>query len=722
MEILSFHESGLYLTFGITKSGFIRLLHFSGVPYDPSLDENALKGEDGEPAYVEDGYQFAQIQLSGVNRPFEKQGNMFIATMPGCAMKYVSSSITEKDAGRVLEIVQKDPETGIAVTSFFEFYQGLSCVRVHNEVRNEGDRAWTLEYLGTFSYLGVGKDGVREASGSSDDRICLHVPYNGWQKEVSWQTHTLCDLGLAWTQPHVMRRTSRTIVFSNTGNWSTKDAIPMAVIENRGVGTLFFQIEHNGSWEWEIGQQANHFFLNLSGPEEVHHHFSKCLRPGECFSGVPACVGVAPGGFSEAIQVLTRYRRLIRRPNRDNEELPVIFNDYMNCLFGDPTSENEPPLIDAAADAGCEYYVIDAGWYAPGPWWDGVGEWKESRERFPDGIRALTDRIRARGMVPGLWLELEVMGIHCPLVEKLPDDWFFTRHGERVYDRSRLQLDFRHPEVRAYAESVIDRLVNTYGAGYIKMDYNIEPGIGTDRAADSPGAALLDHERAYLAWLDSVFARYPDLVIENCSSGGMRMDYAMLSRYSIQSTSDQEDYVHYSTISCNAPSAVTSEQAAVWSYPMRDADEETTVFNMVNAMVGRIHQSGHLAELSKGTRALVDEGIRTYKTMRSVIRTSLPYWPIGYARATDPVACLMLTGEHCAYLALWHRHGEAVTLDLPLASGLCGQNACEVRILYPSSLKLQAETPFTLDEKNQTLRVSMPDLPCARLFEIRWEV
>ena len=56
---------------------------------------------------------------------------------------------------------------------------------------------------------------------------------------------------------------------------------------------------------------------------------------------------------------------MIRRPNKDDENLPVIFNDYMNCLFGDPTTEKELPLIDAAAECGCEYYVIDAGWYAP---------------------------------------------------------------------------------------------------------------------------------------------------------------------------------------------------------------------------------------------------------------------------------------------------------------------------------------------------------------------
>ena len=184
--------------------------------------------------------------------------------------------------------------------------------------------------------------------------------------------------------------------------------------------------------------------------------------------------------MEEAAGELTKYRRAIRRKNEDNEKLPVIFNDYMNCLWGDPTTEKELPLIDKAKEAGCEYFCVDCGWYSAGFWWDGVGEWLPSKERFPGGLKEVMDYIRSKGMVPGVWLELEVMGIKCPKADKVPDDWYFMRHGKKVYDRSRYQLDFRNPEVIAHATEVIDRLVNEYGVGYIKMDYNIEPGIGTE--------------------------------------------------------------------------------------------------------------------------------------------------------------------------------------------------------------------------------------------------
>ena len=715
LNIFTAEEGNMRLVFGITPSQKIRLLYFGTESWELSQDPNLCSSDRDR--WLEDGYLFSQIQLAGLNSPYEKQGNMYIASMPGCSMHYVSHSMEENALGRRLSIVQNDPESGIRLISFFQFYRGLSLVRVFHQVENEGPKARVLTYLGSFSCLGWELGG----DSSADQKIRIHIPHNGWQKELSWRDYSLPDLGLAENQPHVMRRTSKTFDVTNTGNWSSKNYLPMALLENtESRSTLFFQIEHNGSWHWEIGLQSNHYFLNISGPTCTQSDFAVRLQPGESFTSVPVCIGAVRGSISEGISELVQYRRLIRRPNADNEKLPVIFNDYMNCLFGDPTTEKELPLIEAASKAGCEYYVIDAGWYADGFWWDGVGEWKESRKRFPGGLKQLTDIIRSKGMIPGLWLELEVMGIRCPLVKDLPKDCFFTRFGEPVYDRSRMQLDFRNPEVRAFADSIIDRLVLEYGVGYIKMDYNIEPGVGTDHASFTPGEGLFRHEQAYLQWLDSIFARYPDLVIENCSSGGMRMDYAMLSRYSIQSTSDQEDYVHYATIACNAPSGVNSEQSAVWSYPQRDSDDETAAYNMINAMTGRVHQSGHLAELESSPLAMVFEGLEKYQHLRKMIPRSLPFWPLGFAHTEDPLACLVLRGEKECFLALWHqtrkRDSLPLTVHVPLSGLPEAERLLTPEIFYPSKESLQPAVDFSWDEKKKILTVTFREAPCARLF------
>ncbi|MCD7821948.1 MAG: alpha-galactosidase [Clostridiales bacterium] len=720
MNRISIFHNGIHLEFCVTQSGQLKFLHFSPNPLNESDLLTQKEADPWGPDFLTQGWPLVQVQVSGYNRPYERQGNKHLVTAPGYALRYVSHRDEENELGRLLTFVQEDDETGLRVTSWMQFYGDLPVVRCASRVENRGEEVQTLEYVSSFFYQGVEK----ESTLPTDEKMSLLIPHNSWMKEMNRKRYTFPDLGLQSSQPTLYApRTSKSFCIQNTGHWSTKEFLPMGYLANSGANSaLFWQIEHNGSWLAELSDYNGHFCLGLSGPTELQSHWSKDLQPGDSFTTVPVAVGTVENSFDAAMAALTRYRRLIRRPNADDENLPVIFNDYMNCLFGDPTTEKELPLIDAAAAAGCEYYVIDAGWYSPGFWWDSVGEWKESRERFrrqaalpglrpslPDGLRALTDYIRSKGMVPGVWLELESMGIHCPLAAQVPDDWFFLRHGKKVYDRSRYQLDFRNPQVIDHVNEVVRRVVEDYGVGYIKMDYNIEPGIGTEVRADSVGDGLLQHERAYLRWLEGVFDRYPGLVIENCSSGGLRMDYAMLSRYSIQSTSDMEDYRMYATIAANAPAAVTPEQAAVWSYPMRGGDVEETVFNMVNALLLRVHQSGHLAELSPERLAYVHQGIAWYKSIRSHLKNAVPFWPLGLSDYRDVWSALALEDGTVGYLALWRRGGDEsrLTVPLPRWAGRAAQVACA----YPAGA-----CAFRWDEAAGRLTVDFPAPVMARIF------
>ena len=297
------------------------------------------------------------------------------------------------------------------------------------------------------------------------------------------------------------------------------------------------------------------------------------------------------------------------------------------------------------------------------------------------------------------------MGINCPKAKRVPDDWFFQIEGRRVIDESRYQLDFRNPAVRAHADEVIDRLVNEYGVGYIKMDYNINAGVGTQLHSDTAGEGLLAHTRAYLAWLDDVFARYPELVIENCSSGGMRMEYSHLSRHSIQSVTDQTDYIKMGCIACNCMTACTPEQAAIWSYPMREGDEEETIFNMVNAMLLRIHQCGHLAELSKQRLELVREGIATHMEIVGKLKEGLPFWPIGLGAFGDAFLCVGVRCEGEAYMAVWHTKQGEETVHIPM------RDYAHAEMIYPGAFAVPMRCT------GGTLEVTLSGVS-ARLFRL----
>lgn len=690
---LDIEENGLRLVLDKDEKGDVRLLHFSALPF-----HEAIVKEKERP-----GYRLLELQVTGEDRA-EYHGRTHRASYPGLRMVYAGHGDTRNQWGRKLEIVLADPLTGLKATQHFQFYDGLKTVRCRTALKHEGDTPLGIEYISSFALTGADKEGE---SGRSD-KMSVTLAHYGWQSELQWRTYTLPELGMS----HLADRGSKRIAASNTGSWSSAELAPMAVMTNKEAGaSLYWQIEHNGSWHWELTDQHDRLTLLAGGPTEHDNQWWIQLLPGQSFESVPVSVGSVIGGFDEAAGELTRYRRVIRRPNEDNRLLRVIFNDYMNCLWGDPTTEKLLPLIDAAAEIGCEYFTIDAGWYAAGEWWDGVGEWLPSGERFPEGIRHVLNYIRDRGMIPGLWLELEVMGIHSPKLAGTDDGWFFMRHGRRVKDRSRYQLDFRHPAVIAHADEVIDRLVNDYGVGYIKMDYNINAGSGTETDADSFGDGLLQHNRAYLDWLDAVFARYPELVIENCSSGGMRMDYAMLSRYSIQSTSDQEHYVHYAGIAAGSPGVLAPEQAAVWSYPLREGDDEEVIFNMVNALLLRVHQSGHLAELSPRRRALVKEALDVYKSFRADIPQALPFWPLGLPDPGCGWTSLGLSAGDKRYVALWRTSGDESSAALPLP-GLAGRHVSAV-CLYPAE---GHGTALAWDRESGTLTAELPPGQTARLL------
>lgn len=694
--------NGLALYFDFDPENPVRLLDVTTLPYSRKLDpeQRLLKWA-----------RLVEIQASGLDQD-DHHGNKYTGTLPGGLLRYESHSRSRTTLGPKLEIRQVGG--GLTVTSHLQFLGKLPAFRSWTVVLNSGKAPILLEYVSTFALAGISREGTQPWA----RKMRLHLADNAWCGECQWRSGRLPDFGLNPVYPPTggsgfgLGRVS----IASQGTWSTQGYLPMGALENTETGeTHFWQIEHNGSWHWEVGDLARELYLRLAGPTWREGHWSRHLQPGDSFETVPATFGRVTGSIQEALRTLTQVRRWIRRPHRDMEELPVIFNDYMNCLFGDPTTEQLQPVIAAAAAVGSEYFVIDAGWYAERgrSWWDTVGEWEPSATRFPGGLKEVTDSIRNSGMIPGLWLEIEVMGVNCPLAAQLPDSWFFQRAGRRVIDHGRYQFDFRNPEVCAHAHAVVDRLVRDFGIGYLKMDYNINAGPGTDFEADSLGHGLLGHNRGYLDWVRAVFDRHPELVIENCSSGGLRMDYAQLSVHSIQSTSDQTDYRITGLITAACASAVTPEQAAAWTYPLKEGNEEETIFNMVNALLLRVHQSGRLHEISARRLERVREGIDVYKGIRSDIAKGLPFWPLGLPRIGDGWASFGLDCGAVSYLAVWRLDSKQRTQALPLPQWK-GQKIA-VRLLYPEGVK----APLKWSGASGILKVELARNNTARLFVIR---
>jgi alpha-galactosidase len=630
--------------------------------------------------YNSSGVEVA-LQCSGENSPDQSMKSG--VGQPGARLLFAGKREESTRGGKRLVCIHTDPILRLRVESVYDALDGLPVVRRYTRLTNEGSSSVGIEFLSSAMLHGLA------APQDYDRELRIHIAVNSWMAEGQWHTLRPSEMGFvenertSWSQAQA----------GSVGSWSTERYLPMAMAENTRLGLIWFwQIEHNGSWYWEISNvsardnNADNVYAYLGGPDDLHAAAWKSLKPGETYETVPMAIGCVHGGFSDAVEALTRYRRTTcEKPRKNNLGCPVIFNDYMNCLWGDPTEEKELPIIAAAAKAGCEYFVIDAGWYADlhEDWSQTIGSWQSSPTRWPRGLKFVLDQIRQAGMIPGLWLEPEVAGAKSLLAQK-PDSWFFVRHGKRVLKNSRFLLDFRNPEVKDYLDQVIARLLSDYGIGYIKMDYNVDSLQGTELNADSFGQGLLEHNRAHLAWLDSLLNRYPSLIIENCGSGGGRMDYAMLSRLQLQSMTDQEDYLKVPMILVGSSAAVLPEQLAIWSYPLAKADADQASFNMVTAMMCRIHQSGRLDSLSREASKQVVEAIRVYKQiLRKHIPEAVPFYPLGTADVTDfktPVALGMRSPQQTV-LAVWRIDGPATTKIPSMIR--------DPRLLYPTDLGIR---------------------------------
>lgn len=692
------HEA-LHLEFALGDDGSARLTHL-GPP-----------GEAGSAP----GASLPLVEVTAAGHGRDWSGSRLIGTALGGRLRHRSHRAARDGDWHTLTVHLQDPESGLVAEVTYRSPDGIPVLRSEVTLRNKGR---TTVHLESVSSLAVGC--LTPQDTAALDAADLLWADNDWLAECRWQRQPMRRATPAHSGRVKYGHGKAGFELAGRGTWSSCGHLPMGGLTDRRTGrTWVWQIEHNGGgWRWECQEHDRAAYVALFGPTDTHHGWRHHLEPGAAFRTVPVALSFSSdGGPDAAFAALTRYRRAHRRPHPDHRSLPVVFNDYMNCLMGDPSTDKLLPLIDAAAEAGAEYFVIDAGWYDDSDgWWTSVGAWEPAASRFPGekGIHEVLDRIRERGMVPGLWLEPEVVGVHSPVAKSLPEEAFFRRDGVRVTETGRHHLDLRHSAARAHLDQVVDRLVGEWGVGYLKLDHNIDPGAGTSaHPGETPGTGLLGHNRAHLDWLDGVLDRYPHLVVENCASGGMRWDHALLSRLQLQSTSDQQNLHLYPPIAASAPTAVTPEQGAVWAYPQPEDSLDEVAFTMAGALLGRIHLSGRLAELGPEARALVHEAITVYKAIRADLPRAVPSWPLGLPAWDDPWIALALRTPATTYLTVWRRTGAAATTTLRLPERADG-GAARVEVLYPvASQAVAAWNPDTAD-----LTVTLPTAPSAALLRI----
>jgi len=317
---------------------------------------------------------------------------------------------------------------------------------------------------------------------------------------------------------------------------------PTFFARNRATGEWFVaSLGYSGNWAMSLTGAADEasdrakLFFSL-GPAAADPAL-RVLDPGETVPTPETHVLIMASDLDRVIQALHDHvRREVVLPPIPGREYQVESNHRGYIV----DHESEPALlreVDYASDIGAEEFLIDAGWFGPDPnaWWNNAGDW-HAGSWLPNDISPVREYARRKGLLFGLWVEIESAGAASDLRRKHPD-WLMTRDGKPVAGGR--QLDLTKPEVAAWVESEIARLIRRYDLDMFRLDYNHSVDGGGNRVKDGFTENLMwRYVDALYGIFDRIHARFPKVILQNCAGGGGRLDFGILRRFHNTELSD----------------------------------------------------------------------------------------------------------------------------------------------------------------------------------------
>ena len=522
------------------------------------------------------------------------------------ALKFVSQA---REGNTVVTTVSDG--AGRTVRHRVSWAEGLRAVVVSCVFENTGDRPVVLNLLSSVNLSGITPFTEGDAAGA----LQLHRIRSMWSAEGRLQTESIEEAMLerSWTG-HALR----VCRFGQVGSMPVRDYFPFAALEDRKAGvTWAVQLACPSSWQMEIRRRDDCLNLMASLADEDFGHWAKTVNPGESFETPEAYLTAGEGGVDRVSQrLLTVHRRNMPRPDA---ELPVMFNEYCTT-WGNPTHANLERIAQCLEGRGLDFLVIDAGWYRkPGAGWsDCGGDWiPEEKEMFPQGLKAAADMIRARGMKPGLWFEAETAAPDSEMFRR--EEMLLTRDGAVLDTSGRRFLDMRKEAVHAFLEERVIGLLKRCGFEYIKVDYNDCIGTGCDDP-DSLGEGLRQNMQGTLRFFRRMREAVPGLYLENCSSGGHRLEPSLMAVSDMASFSDAHECAEIPIIAAALHRVILPAQSQIWAVLQAKDSIRRINYSLVNTFLGVMCLSGDVINLSQEQWEKVEEGMDFYRQARRIIR------------------------------------------------------------------------------------------------------
>ena len=316
--------------------------------------------------------------------------------------------------------------------------------------------------------------------------------------------------------------------------------------ENQGR-TIGAALCWSGNYELRVNTLLNkqhHFYAGID-PQSSEY----VLDPKQSFATPHLALVYSEQGIGGVSRIFHRWARTCGMLHRGMNTGDILLNSWEGLYF-DINEERMLQMMDDISKFGGELFVMDDGWfgnkYQRNDDSSTLGDWVVDKKKLPGGIKALVDAARQKNIKFGIWIEPEAVNTKSELFEKHPEWVLQTKGRELKLGRggTQLVLDMTNPEVQDFAFKIVDDLLTQYPEiAYIKWDANASiQNVGSlYLPMEKQSNLYVDYHLGLLKVLQRIREKYPNVVIQDCASGGGRANYGLLPYFDEFWTSDNTD-------------------------------------------------------------------------------------------------------------------------------------------------------------------------------------
>lgn len=411
------------------------------------------------------------------------------------------------DEAETLEIELFDPVIALSLILSYTVFANCDAICRHVRLKNEGTHpVWLDRVLSAHLYLPE----------DAYDVITLH---GSWGRERG-----ICRRPLSYG---ISRAYS-------TRGVSSHQAHPFIAVTSQNAtqtsGEVYaMNLVYSGNFIAQTDGLVNDDAIAQIGIDP--DGFCWKLESGETFTAPEAVLVYSSEGLGQMTRTFHDvYRRHLIRGKYKDRKRPVLLNNWEATYF-DFNTEKLLDIARSASSSGIELLVMDDGWF--GNRFDdhrALGDWTVNEEKLPGGLPYLVSEVNKLGMKFGIWFEPEMVCPDSDLFRAHPDWAIQVPNRENTTLRWQYVLDITRPEVLEHVWSAVRTVLKSANIEYVKWDMNRALcNIGSkDLPADRMGEFYHRYVLAVYELQGRLIREFPDLLLENCSSGGGRFDPGML--------------------------------------------------------------------------------------------------------------------------------------------------------------------------------------------------